>query len=47
MNGKRKNNMTDVLIIGSGFSGIGAGIQLKKNGYSFIILERESDIGGT
>lgn len=47
MNDKRKNDMTDVLIIGSGFSGIGAGIQLKKNGYSFIILERESDIGGT
>ena len=47
MNGKRKNNMIDVLIIGSGFSGIGAGIQLKKNGYSFVILERESDIGGT
>ncbi|MFN8283644.1 MAG: NAD(P)/FAD-dependent oxidoreductase [Chitinophagales bacterium] len=37
----------DVLIIGSGFSGIGTGIQLKKAGYSFVILERESDLGGT
>lgn len=38
---------TDIIIIGSGFSGIGAGIQLKKAGYSFLILERANDIGGT
>lgn len=37
----------DIIIIGSGFSGIGAGIQLKKAGYSFLILERADDIGGT
>lgn len=37
----------DIIIIGSGFSGIGAGIQLKKAGYSFLILERATDIGGT
>lgn len=37
----------DVIIIGSGFSGIGTGIKLKEAGYSFIILERENDIGGT
>lgn len=36
-----------IIIIGSGFSGIGAGIQLKKAGYSFLILERAEDIGGT
>ena len=38
---------TNIIIIGSGFSGIGAGIQLKKAGYSFLILERADDIGGT
>lgn len=38
---------TNIIIIGSGFSGIGAGIQLKKAGYSFLILERANDIGGT
>ena len=37
----------DIIIIGSGFSGIGAGMQLKKAGYSFLILERADDIGGT
>lgn len=37
----------DIIIIGSGFSGIGAGIQLKKAGYKFLILERADDIGGT
>ena len=42
-----KKTDTEVIIIGSGFSGIGAGIKLKEAGYSFLILERESDIGGT
>ncbi|MEZ5026802.1 MAG: NAD(P)/FAD-dependent oxidoreductase [Chitinophagales bacterium] len=37
----------DVIVIGSGFSGIGAGIDLKKAGFDFLILERENDIGGT
>lgn len=38
----------DVLIIGSGFSGIGMGIQLRRAGFdSFVILERGSDVGGT
>jgi cation diffusion facilitator CzcD-associated flavoprotein CzcO len=38
----------DVLIIGSGFSGIGMGIQLKRAGFdSFAILERGPDVGGT
>lgn len=43
----KTNTHADVLVIGSGFSGIGAGIELKKNGYSFLILERENDLGGT
>lgn len=37
----------EVIIIGSGFSGIGAAIELKKAGFSFLVLERASDIGGT
>ena len=38
----------DVLVIGSGFSGIGMGVALKREGRrSFLILERASDLGGT
>ena len=38
----------DVAIIGSGFSGIGMAIQLKKAGMSnFQIFERAQDLGGT
>ena len=37
-----------IVIIGSGFAGIGAAIQLKKAGInSFTIFERASEIGGT
>ncbi|MBV1873718.1 MAG: NAD(P)/FAD-dependent oxidoreductase [Gammaproteobacteria bacterium] len=37
-----------IVIIGSGFAGIGMGIQLIKSGIkSFIIIEREAEIGGT
>jgi cation diffusion facilitator CzcD-associated flavoprotein CzcO len=35
-------------IIGSGFAGLGMAIQLKKAGYDdFVILEKDSDLGGT
>src|SRR5713101_8612759 len=38
----------EVAIVGSGFSGIGVGIKLKKIGInSFVILEKASDLGGT
>jgi cation diffusion facilitator CzcD-associated flavoprotein CzcO len=38
----------DVVIVGAGFGGIGAAIQLKRLGYdNFVILEREADLGGT
>ncbi|MCW2690970.1 MAG: putative flavoprotein involved in transport, partial [Mycobacterium sp.] len=38
----------DVVIVGAGFGGIGAAIQLKRLGYDNIaILEREDDLGGT
>ena len=36
------------LIIGTGFSGLGAAIRLKQAGYTdMVILERASDVGGT
>lgn len=37
----------DVVIIGAGFGGICAGIELARAGRSFVILERASEIGGT
>jgi cation diffusion facilitator CzcD-associated flavoprotein CzcO len=38
----------DAVIVGAGFGGIGAGIQLKRMGYhNFVILDREDDLGGT
>ncbi len=38
----------EIVIVGSGFSGLGAGIQLKKMGLdNFVILERADDLGGT
>jgi len=38
----------DAIIIGSGFAGICQAIEFKKNGiHDFLILEKESDLGGT
>ncbi len=38
----------DALIVGAGFGGIGAAIQLKRVGYdNIVILDREADLGGT
>ena len=38
----------DVIVVGAGFGGMGAAIQLKKMGYdSILILDREADLGGT
>jgi cation diffusion facilitator CzcD-associated flavoprotein CzcO len=38
----------DVVIVGAGFGGIGAAIQLIRLGYeNIVILEREDDLGGT
>ena len=43
-----KNLETTVAIIGSGFSGLGMAIQLRKRGRDdFLILEKSHDIGGT
>ena len=38
---------TRALIIGTGFSGLGMGIALKKQGVDFLILEKADDVGGT
>ena len=38
----------DVVIVGAGFGGIGAAIQLNRLGYdNIVMLDRESDLGGT
>ncbi|MGN6724170.1 MAG: flavin-containing monooxygenase, partial [Marmoricola sp.] len=38
----------DAVIVGAGFGGMGAAIQLKRLGYEdLVILEREDDLGGT
>ena len=38
----------DVIIVGAGFGGIGAAIQLKRLGFeNFVILDRDDDLGGT
>lgn len=38
----------DAVIVGAGFGGMGAAIQLKRLGYDdLVILEREDDLGGT
>lgn len=38
----------DAVVVGAGFGGIGAAIQLKRMGYeNFVILDREDDLGGT
>jgi cation diffusion facilitator CzcD-associated flavoprotein CzcO len=38
----------DVAIVGSGFSGLGMAIRLKQEGNDdFVVIERDSDVGGT
>ena len=38
----------DIIVVGSGFSGLGMGIFLKKSGRNdFLILEKSTDFGGT
>ncbi|OAN26376.1 flavin-containing monooxygenase [Mycolicibacterium iranicum] len=38
----------DVIVVGAGFGGMGAAIQMKKMGYEdILILDREDDLGGT
>lgn len=44
---KEINHTCDVLIIGSGPSGLAAAYSLQKKGYSVLIVENESQSGGT
>lgn len=38
----------DIIIVGAGFSGIGAAIKLKQHGFeNYVILEKATDLGGT
>ena len=38
----------DVIIVGAGFGGIGAAVQLKRLGFeNFVLLDRLDDLGGT
>jgi cation diffusion facilitator CzcD-associated flavoprotein CzcO len=40
--------MVNAIIVGAGFSGLAAGIQLRRNGITdFVILEKGSGVGGT
>src|SRR3954453_5057365 len=39
---------TEIAIVGSGFSGLGAAVRLDEAGHeNFIVLERGNDVGGT
>lgn len=41
-------NSVEVIIVGTGFSGLGMGIQLiREKNQSFVMLERAADVGGT
>lgn len=38
----------DVVVIGTGFAGIGMAIKLKQSGrHDFVLLEKDTDLGGT
>ncbi len=41
------NVVVDTIIIGAGFSGLGAAIRLSQLGKDFLVLERGTDVGGT
>ena len=42
------SNEFDIVIVGSGFSGLGMAIRLKQEGiHDFAVLERGDDVGGT
>lgn len=46
-NTKQATIVTETLIVGAGFSGIGAGIRLKRKGIDdFVIIERANEVGG-
>lgn len=48
MSKAKDTDILDVLVIGVGFGGIGAGIELKRRGIeNFLIVEKADEIGGT
>lgn len=45
---RMSTQVLDVVIVGAGFGGIGAAIQLSRMGYEqILVLDREDDLGGT
>lgn len=47
-NGRAVPAEVNIIIIGSGFGGLGVGARLKQSGHEdFVILERAQDVGGT
>ena len=44
--GERKREV-DVLVIGGGFAGLCMAIRLRQMGLSFVLLERDAEVGGT
>jgi cation diffusion facilitator CzcD-associated flavoprotein CzcO len=39
---------TDIAIVGAGFGGLGAAIELDRNGFpDYVVIERSGDVGGT
>jgi hypothetical protein len=43
-----RTTRTDVLIVGTGFSGLGMAIQLRKAGrHDFVVVEKAHEVGGT
>lgn len=42
-----KNKIFDILIVGSGFSGLGLAITMQKAGYDWHLLEQAETLGGT
>src|SRR3954463_1362534 len=46
--GRSRRKHVSVLVIGSGFAGLGAAIRLMKEGRDdFLVIERGSEVGGT
>ncbi|MFJ4970048.1 flavin-containing monooxygenase [Streptomyces sp. NPDC088755] len=46
--GDEVRERADVLVIGTGFAGLGTATRLKRQGrHSFVVLERADDVGGT
>ena len=44
----KAHKIHDAIIIGAGFGGMGAAIQLRRSGYDdLVIIDRENDLGGT